>query len=157
MNETTSSTPWRSAAGTGSRPPKDPPRALSTELRMSETSSRKPIPKTMESDRKRSLMKPQIPRPGFGSTSQIVFIESCNWPKTPDAATSRVTTPTTLARIPSAGFWALASISLTASAPSLPTSSRICVSSCPDAASSPKTMPATAMAMISSGASESTL
>ena len=95
--------------------------------------------------------------PGFGSTSQIVFIESCNWPKTPVAANSRVTRPMMPASCPRAGFWALAMHLLDGLGPLLADELPDLRVELPRAACSPKTRPATAMAMTSSGASESTL
>ena len=42
----------------------------------------------------------QMLRPGLGATPQIVFKESCNCPKTPEAPNSKVTTPMIVATIP---------------------------------------------------------
>ena len=54
-------------------------------LKRSDTNSKKAVPKTIDKERKRSLIKPQIPRPGLGATCQTVFSASCNCPKTPAA------------------------------------------------------------------------
>ena len=62
-----------------------------------ETSSRKPIAKTIPKLSKRSMTNLATPPRGRTFTSQMVFRASFNWAKTPEAPTSNVMKPTTIA------------------------------------------------------------
>ena len=95
-----------------------------------------------------------MPEVFFGFTSQMVLRASLSCPKTPDAPKTRVTMPMTVAIVPLAGLAAFSTISCTALAASGPRTPRSCVKTWLRAASSPKTSPAMAMAISSSGASE---
>ena len=62
--------------GIGRALPSAPVKAESNAEITMEMRSKKPTPRTMAKERKRLLIKPQIPRPGLGCTSQITFSES---------------------------------------------------------------------------------
>ena len=79
------------------------------------------MPSTMLMDRKRSWMKPQTPRPGFGWTPQMVFKASWSWPNSPAAPNSSMTMPRTLPTTPVEGLLALSSIKRMALPPCSPT------------------------------------
>src|SRR5205807_7388224 len=72
-NETTKLSACASASGIGSLLPSEPVSAVRKVVRAIDTSRRKPVPRTIEKDRNRDRMKPQIPVPGLDLTPQIVF------------------------------------------------------------------------------------
>ncbi len=130
------------------------PMPARTALTTKETNNKNAITRTIPNDRKRDRMKLAIPRPGLGATSQIVFNASCNWPNTPDAPINSVIIPTVVANTPPSVLSALVIIVSMAVAPSCPTNPWICPTICPLAASSPKKIAATEMAITNNGARE---
>ena len=75
------------------------PNAEIAALAISDTSSRKPSAATRPrlAARARTRRDNDIP---FGSTFHIVFSDDCISPNTPDAVTSKVTMPMTVAQVP---------------------------------------------------------
>src|SRR4051794_16975264 len=82
---------------------KNAPTQVSAALTTSETNNKNATPTTNVNEKKRSLMMPQMPRPGLGATSQTVFSAACSSPNTPDAPNSRTTTPTAILKTPVPG------------------------------------------------------
>src|SRR5450432_122997 len=86
------------------------PTQVNAVLTTSETNSRKATPTTSENEKKRSFTRPQMPRPGFGVTSQTVLSADCSSPKTPEAPNNNTTTPTTMLKMPVPGVCAFLAI-----------------------------------------------
>src|SRR5690348_11438025 len=61
---------------------------VSTVLTINDTMSRNATPITIANDKNLAFTHTQIPAFALGFTSQIVFMESCNSPNTPDAPKS---------------------------------------------------------------------
>src|SRR6188768_2111495 len=102
------------------------PTQVSAALTISDTSSKNATPTTNVKEKKRSLTTPQMPRPGFGATSQTVFSAACSSPNTPEAPNSNTTTPITRLNTPVPGVFAfltIDSMALAAPPPTTPLSS----------------------------------
>src|SRR5436190_13142498 len=77
------------------------PVACNAALTVSEISSRKPIPRTIPNDRKRSLISDQIPLLELsGGAPHRSFNDDRSSTKTPEAPNNSVISPTMLARTP---------------------------------------------------------
>ena len=129
--------------------------ADSAALTTSDTSSRKPMPRTMATVTMRERMNPHTP-PGCSrcGACQMVSRADCNSASTVVAPSTRSTTPMRVDTMPSLGFEALCrrpSMALAASSLTMPCS---CCTTAPRAASSPKARPATEITISSSGAIE---
>ena len=96
------------------------PMNASAALKIRETSSRKPMDRTMPNENRRSFNMPFQPVFDCGFTPQIVFRASRNSMNTPDAPKSNVKNAITLARSPDDGFCAFDKSEFTMSAPRLP-------------------------------------
>ncbi len=115
------------------------------------------MPSTAAKDRRRE--RAMCPRPDWaaGVTCQIRLSEAWSWLNALVDPNSRITSPTMVARGPSPSRLALITIDWMAIAPSSPTRPRICSTISPLAASGPKSAPATAITMTSTGARENTV
>jgi hypothetical protein len=107
----------QTASPPGSALPKKWPIAPSPAVKIIDTSNKNATPITIANENKRSLITPLMPRPGFGSTSQIVSSADCSSLKTPEAPKSRTTMPAMLLRTPAVGACALRTMVCTASPP----------------------------------------
>ena len=92
----------------GRKPLANLPTAAKAALSDKETRSKNPTPKTMAKESSRCRMKSRRPRPGFGSTFQIVFKSSCNSTKTAVAPRRSVVIAAAVAQAEARGLSAAA-------------------------------------------------
>ena len=94
------------------------------------------------------------PTPEGASTRQMALSAPCNSPNTPEAVTSSVATPSTVARMPDPRLLAFSSMVCTAPAACSPMMPLSWAVTAPFAASSPNASPAMATAITTRGAIE---